>query len=521
MKLTADLKFRHYLLLVVLFITTSSQASFEPLPVGGRAAGMGEAYTAMIDDVFSLYYNPAGVLQIERPEIGSYYSQLYMGLSDNSQISRTFVGYAQPFGKKGRLGGIGASYLALDLPGLYREEAIGVTYGREMMHRYNVGFGLKMLRKQIGTDVYSTNAINPLTGNATGSADPVLAGSRSASALGLDLGLQCRLTRVYALGVAMRNINSPDIALKGSGDKAPGVISLALARRLRGGSLNVEATNWKGATNNTRFAIGGEHWFKNGFALRAGGGLGSGSYSTLSFGASYKMDSFQIDYASILPLGGIQGTLGTQQVSLTVRLGKPPVDPMEAQLMKEKEERIKAETEARNAKAERDRLKSQLMALTESKTQQQKNQEAESARQALEELKKQAVQRDRETKQTAPRPDTNLFSDYTAAVADYNEKVRQGLTLEEKEALLQKITNKFEKSGLDLATVKREIKSLDVEKARSKRDYELSMNFYQRLVQQGASSEERRGMLQRIIQKYKGGGVDIKSAEEEMRLLTK
>lgn len=503
----------------LLYVPSLSYASFEPLPVGGRAAGMGEAYTAMVDDVFSLYYNPAGVLQIQRPEIGTYYSQLYMGLSDNSQISRTFVGYAQPFGKKGRHGGIGVSYLSLDLPGLYQEEAIGLTYGREMIRSINMGFGLKMLRKQIGSDEYSNNAINPLDGSLTNTADPVLAGSRSSSALGLDFGVQGRLSRVYAFGVAFRNINAPNIALKGSGDKVPGVTALALARRLKKGSLNIEATNWKGATNNTRFSLGGEHWFNNGFSVRAGGGLGSGSYSTLSFGASYRMDSFQLDYASILPLAGIQGTLGTQQISLTVRLGKPPIDPMEAQLMKEKEERIKAETEARNAKAERDRLKSQLMALTESKTQRQKDQETEAARQALEELKRQSLQRDREVKQAAPRADTASFNEYTAAISDYNEKVRQGLTLEEKEAILQKISNRFEKTGLDLSTVRREIKSLDVEKARSKRDYELSMNFYQRLVQQGASAEERRGMLQRIIQKYKGGGVDIKSAEEEMRLI--
>jgi long-chain fatty acid transport protein len=72
-KLTAELNFRSFLSASLLFIITSSSfASFEPLPVGGRAAGMGEAYSAIVDDVYSMYYNPAGVLQIDRPEIGSY-----------------------------------------------------------------------------------------------------------------------------------------------------------------------------------------------------------------------------------------------------------------------------------------------------------------------------------------------------------------------------------------------------------------------------------------------------------------
>jgi hypothetical protein len=87
------------------------------------------------------------------------------------------------------------------------------------------------------------------------------------------------------------------------------------------------------------------------------------------------MESIQLDYATVLPLEGISGTLGIQQVSLTVRLGKPPVDPIEKQLIKEKEDRIRAETEARYAKAEADRLKKQLYALTEAKT--QAEQEAE------------------------------------------------------------------------------------------------------------------------------------------------
>src|SRR5258706_12033367 len=142
----------------------SAQAAFDPLPVGGRAAGMGEAYTAVVDDVFSLYYNPAGVLQMDRPEIGTYYSRLFSGLSDNSQIGRMFVGYAQPIGKEGKQGAIGASYLALDLPGLYKEESFGLTYGKELRRHWNVGVGLKMLRKQIGSDDYTNNAINPADG---------------------------------------------------------------------------------------------------------------------------------------------------------------------------------------------------------------------------------------------------------------------------------------------------------------------------------------------------------------------
>ncbi|MCG3205310.1 MAG: hypothetical protein KCHDKBKB_02029 [Elusimicrobia bacterium] len=524
MKFTAEFKFKTSLFLALLSPLLSplpSFASFEPLPVGARAAGMGEAYSAIVDDVYSLYYNPAGVLQVNRPEIGSYYSQLYPGLTDNSQISRLFLGYCQPLGKDGKKGAMGANYISMELPGLYKEESFGLTWGYDVRHRWNFGGTLKMLRKSIGTDEYTANAINPISGNATGTADPLLAAGRSASALGIDLGFQYRLNQSYAMGLVARNANNPDVGLNGSKDKAPLTINAALARRWRSGSLGLEIMKWDSAGSNLRYSLGGERWFKNGFGIRAGVSNGSRSYSALSFGASYKIDAFQLDYASLLPLQGITGTLGIQQVSLTLRLGKPPADPIEKQLIKEKEGRIRAETEARYAKAEADRLKKQLYALTEAKTQAERLSEQKAAEQALKEAQE---LEDRAAKEKTSTDKLNsqtqsIYTRYTAALADYNSKVTQGMGLEEKRRTLEKILADFTGKGVDLGTVQREIKNLKGEESKAKKDFDLSMNFYRRLVDQGASADERRGMLERIIQKYKGSGINVSAAEEEMKLL--
>src|SRR6266496_2968071 len=45
------------------------------IPVGARALGMGEAYTAMADDVSSLYWNPAGIAILNQSEASFMYSQ--------------------------------------------------------------------------------------------------------------------------------------------------------------------------------------------------------------------------------------------------------------------------------------------------------------------------------------------------------------------------------------------------------------------------------------------------------------
>ncbi|MFN0117899.1 MAG: hypothetical protein ACKVQC_06375 [Elusimicrobiota bacterium] len=517
MKSTAEFKFIK-LMAFGVFLIKGVFASFDPLPVGGRAAGMGEAYSAIADDIYALYYNPAGILQINRPEFGTYYSQLYPGLTDSSKISRMYIGYGQPFGKNGKHGGIGVSYLSLGLPSLYKEEAFGLTYGYEYRHLWNFGTTVKLLRKQIGSDNYTSNAIDPITGNSTGSPDPLLAKSKSASGIGLDLGFQYRLTSAYALGLVARNINNPSLSIADGGDKASSVYSAALARKLRKGSLNLEITQWKTIDSNLKLSLGGEHWFKNGFGLRAGGSFGNRNLSNISFGSSYKMESFQLDYAAILPLQGIEGTLGIQQVSLTVRLGKPPVDALEVQLLKEKEDRIRAESEARYAKAESDRLKAQLYALTEAKSQAQKEIEKQAAQKTLDEARQ--AEKARTLKNQNIESDKVIFNSYTNALAEYNSKVSDGISLSDKRKILEKIQNDFAGKGVDTSTIIRELRNLKIEESKSKKDFDLSLSFYQRLAQQGASIEERKGMLDRIIQKYKGSGVDVSEAEKEMKTLS-
>ncbi len=484
------------------------QASFEPLPVGGRAAGMGEAYSAIADDVYSLYYNPAGTLQISRPEIGTYYSQLYSGLTDSSQISRMFLGYAQPLGKSGRHA-IGASYSALELSGLYKEESIGLTYGSEHNRLWNYGATLKMLKKNIGSDEYSHNAINPITGASTGLPDPLLQKGTSKSAIGLDLGAQYRLSQAYAIGLVARNVNGPNLGISGT-DKVPSVLSASIARRLRTGSINFEATNWKSAGSNLRFALGGEKWFHSGLGLRAGGASASRGYQTVSFGASYKLESLQFDYALIFPLSGIQGTLGIQQVSLSARFGKAPTDPIEQQLVTEKEKRVKAEAEARNATAERDRLKKELMSLTD------KGRPADAERVAAQKTQTETHAAEARNERGARRTLTNS---YTAALGDYNTKVSQGAALPEKRRLLEKIQTDYAGKGIDTSTLTRELRGLKDEELKAKKDFDLSMSFYARLAQQGASAEERRSMLERIVQKYRDAGIDVRSAEDELKRL--
>jgi long-chain fatty acid transport protein len=64
-----------------------TEASFvESLGIGARAMGMGSAYTGVADDIFAIYYNPAGLAQLEKHAItiGYLYSNPTLHASSSS-----------------------------------------------------------------------------------------------------------------------------------------------------------------------------------------------------------------------------------------------------------------------------------------------------------------------------------------------------------------------------------------------------------------------------------------------------
>ena len=308
-------------LLLVLAIAAPAFASFEELPTGARAAGMGDAFTAVADDVYSAYYNPAGLAQLHRSEFTAYYSRLYAGLTDNSNISRSFLAYAHPTDRHGTLA---FSYLSLSLTDLYSESTFGASYAYGIGEKWNLGGTMKFLKKSYGSDTYTENAINADTGASLNGPDPLFAqNGTSKSAVSFDLGAQYRLSRIYGLGFTILNVNSPNMALSPSDtDKVNTVYKVGIARRTNLSSVDAELSYRKFTSDEYRLNIGAERWFSSGFGARAGLGFGERDYQITSFGFSYRWQSIDLSYALIYPLAGVKGTFGTNQFSLTFRFGR-------------------------------------------------------------------------------------------------------------------------------------------------------------------------------------------------------
>ena len=309
------------ILFLTAFISRDVLASFEEYPTGARAAGMGNSFTAIADDAYSTYYNPAGLVQIHRPEFTAYYAKLYSGLSDGSSIGRSFVAYAQPTENRGTFA---LSYLSLSLAGLYSESTYALSYAHSLGERWNLGGTMKFLQLGYGSDAYTQSAINSDTGASLGAPDPLFAQNGTGkSAESFDVGAQYRLSRIYGLGFAILNINSPNMALSSSDDNSvAAVYKLGIARRTKTSSIDVEFSERKFTTEEYRLNMGAERWIGDNFGIRGGLGFGSDQYQITSLGFTYRWDNLEFAYALIYPLEGVTGTFGTNQLSMTFRFGK-------------------------------------------------------------------------------------------------------------------------------------------------------------------------------------------------------
>ena len=73
--------------------------TFLKIGVGAKAISMGESQVADADDLYATYWNPAGLAQLQRPQLGLMHNEWFEG------INHQFIGFAQPLGNAGALGG--------------------------------------------------------------------------------------------------------------------------------------------------------------------------------------------------------------------------------------------------------------------------------------------------------------------------------------------------------------------------------------------------------------------------------
>ena len=136
--------------------TGITAATFLSIEIGARAKSMGGAYVALANDVSALYWNPAGLTTLGQNAIMFSHSEW---LAD---VNLDFAGASIPVGN---FGIIGVSVTSLSMPDMevttvFEPEgtgeffsagdlAIGLSYARNLTHRFAMGFNVKFIQEKI------------------------------------------------------------------------------------------------------------------------------------------------------------------------------------------------------------------------------------------------------------------------------------------------------------------------------------------------------------------------------------
>jgi hypothetical protein len=128
-------------------------AQFLEIGVSARAMGMAEAFTAVVDDITSVYYNPAGLTYLYGREAAFTY------ISMPADVGYGFAAIGLPLESIG--GVLGVSAYALGSGDMiertyedgfgtgrvfsWNDFALAVSYGRYLTDRFSIGFTLKYI----------------------------------------------------------------------------------------------------------------------------------------------------------------------------------------------------------------------------------------------------------------------------------------------------------------------------------------------------------------------------------------
>lgn len=325
-------------------------AYFLDLGGGVRPMGLGEAFTAVADDISAMQYNAAGLSRLEQLEITGMYSNLYSNLNLRLYTrAHDYLGYnllAAGLPVPEIRGGVGLTWKQFNTM-FYQENLLALGYGGRVWTwgrtpaeglTLDAGGNVKWLQWQVDENTYTSDAeFYPYS-------------ELQKNRFTADAGVMLRLYSNWSLGISAENLIPADLGLTAA-EVVPAVYRLGVAYRLPLESAyadslmaTVEVTN----RNHVYVPKAGlESWhFRRSVGLRAGvntdyvsGGM-SCRYNWKSAAVS-----LQLDYTFTYPWH-LADTLGSHWAGLT--FGWDVLNPRE----EEKKQDLARKTQsARRAKA--------------------------------------------------------------------------------------------------------------------------------------------------------------------------
>lgn len=271
----------------------TSGAQFLKIGAGARPTAMGDAFVGIADDVNAVYFNPAGLATLARPEIAAMHASYFQDMNYD------FGAYAQP----SSIGTFGISAATLEIKDFDKRDvnesdlgsfdsldaAYGLSYGRKLNEALSMGATARYIKQEI---------------------DNV-----SANAWAGDVGVLDRFERLpLSVGVAIRNFGQ-QIKFNDVGDPLPMIVDVGVGTHLVGDKLLLGLDVKKPRDNDTQFGVGSE-WkqklsgdFK--FLLRGGynsAGTDASGTTGISLGGGLAFRQLDFDVAWV-PFGVLGNTM--------------------------------------------------------------------------------------------------------------------------------------------------------------------------------------------------------------------
>lgn len=277
-----------WLVFLALFGGAASAHVFDTMDVSSKARGMGGAWTANAFDATAIFYNPACMPEVERPDVYATYfrpnTQSFTGLA--------FLGFSFPIRSQHTIGvsyrGFGVEYESVDL---LNESTLSVAYAAPLI-------------KDIHTALYLGGAVNvySLEFGPSGGQD-----LGSQTTIGLDAGILGVLRDRTRIGLFIHNFNEPSVG-KVISEPIPQWVSAGISYKPYYGVVTeLDIRNVRG--EDVEIHMGMQFEVNDYFAMRFGFQTKPNSFTG---GLSLGVEHIKVDYSysshSVLP--------GTHHVAL-------------------------------------------------------------------------------------------------------------------------------------------------------------------------------------------------------------
>lgn len=316
------------MLAICLTIGGEAHARFLDLGVGARPLGMGRAFVAVADDASAMYWNAAGITQLQKLEGMIMYAPMYVGLGakvldgsnltdDNLALAYGSVVFPNQYVHVGASAHVFTSFL-------YNEYRVSLGLAKFLgSSPESSGIGFSGKFKLLGYGLSSNQYVqaNPFfTANGT-----------SKQAVTADIGLFLRATDRLTFGASWENIIPADMSLSPSIDeKVPFLLRMGTALKWPLNAFDdfrsaIDVTIRDNKVNKQQevmLAVGAEiTLFQEVVAFRTGFNMSPRlvddgfNFDELTFGLGYRHTWFRIDY-TLAMARNLRETLGTHVFSI-------------------------------------------------------------------------------------------------------------------------------------------------------------------------------------------------------------